>query len=439
MCQRGGVARDHPFLIGIDHQRHRLVAGADDAGRAADGAEVGAGVDFETERAKALQRHSANAGRVLADTAGENHGIETPQRHGQGANVAGEAMNEHVQRQDRPRMSRGSRVAQLAAIVRQLGKAEKAALIVEHRVHFVEGPAGAPHEVDERAGVHVAGPGAHDQAFQRRHAHGGIDAMPVLYRGGRGSVTEMRGDQAVIGRVEAEHAHRFLRHVAVAGAVETVAANGVIAVDPHRQGIEIGCWLHGLVERGVHHGDVRNCRHSLDRMPNDEQRRGVMQRRQMTAGLDVDNNSRRYDDRGAYEFAAMHDTVTDRGQVSHPLAPIKLRQNRVKGGRVGGGWKRNCRFPLLVCEGDRRPHGAKTLGEARQLRCPYAGLVDSKFQRRRPAVQYEYQGGVSGYGTLLFADFVGAAILGRPKKRSGSRLGRNDWSYFRATPTQSLG
>ncbi len=59
--------------------------------------------------------------------------------------------------------------------------------------------------------------------------------------------------------------HRFLRHVAVAGAVETVAADGVIAVDPHRQGIEIGCRLHGLVEGGVDHSDVRNCRHLLDR------------------------------------------------------------------------------------------------------------------------------------------------------------------------------
>ena len=107
-----------------------------------------------------------------------------------------------------------------------------------------------------------------------------------------------------------------------------------------------------------------------------------MQGRQMAAGFDVDNNSRRDDDRGAYEFATMRDTVTDCGQVTHPPTPIKLRQNRLKGGCVGSGWERNCRFPLLVCEGDRRPHGAKALGEARQLRCPYASRVDSKFQRR---------------------------------------------------------
>ena len=58
----------------------------------------------------------------------------------------------------------------------------------------------------------------------------------------------------------------------------------------------------------------------------------------------------------------MHNTVTDCGEVTHPHAPIKLRQNRVKGACMGGGWERNCRFPLLVCESDRRPHGAKALG-----------------------------------------------------------------------------
>jgi hypothetical protein len=157
----------------------------------------------------------------------------------------------------------------------------------------------------------------------------------------------MRGDQAMVGWVEAEHAHRFLRHVTVAGAVETVAADGVIAVDPHRQGIKIGCRLHGLVERRVYHGDVRNCRHLLDRMPNDKQRRRVMQGRQMAAGFDVDNNAPRDDDRGPYELATMRDTVTDCRQVTQPHAPIKLRQNRLEGSRMRSGWERDGRFPPL--------------------------------------------------------------------------------------------
>jgi hypothetical protein len=54
---------------------------------------------------------------------------------------------------------------------------------------------------------------------------------------------------------------------------------------------------------------------------------------------------------------------------------------------------------------------AKALGEARQLRRPYARLVDGKFQRRGPAVQHQYLGMVSDCGTLLFADLAGAAIL----------------------------
>ncbi len=90
-----------------------------------------------------------------------------------------------------------------------------------------------------------------------------------------------------------------------------------------------------------------------------------MQGRQMTAGLDVDNDPRCDGDRGAYELATMRDTVSDCGQVTQPPAPTKLRQNRLKGGCVGSGWERNCRVPLLVSRGDRRPHAAKALGEAR--------------------------------------------------------------------------
>jgi hypothetical protein len=79
-----------------------------------------------------------------------------------------------------------------------------------------------------------------------------------------------RGDQAVVSRVEVEHLHRFLSDEAVTGAVEAVATDAMVPVHPHRQGIEVRRRRHGLVECGVHHCDMRNRRHALQREANAE-------------------------------------------------------------------------------------------------------------------------------------------------------------------------
>ena len=53
-----------------------------------------------------------------------------------------------------------------------------------------------------------------------------------------------------------QHLRGFLSHVEVAGAVCAVAANAVVAVQAVRQGVQVRFFRHGLVERGVEHGNV---------------------------------------------------------------------------------------------------------------------------------------------------------------------------------------
>ena len=97
----------------------------------------------------------------------------------------------------------------------------------------------------------------------------------------------MRGHQAVVGGVEAEQRHRLPRHEAMAGAVEAVAPHAVVAVQHHRQRVQIGLGLHGLVEGGVEHRDMRDGGQPVQRRADAEQCRRVVQRRERIAGFDA--------------------------------------------------------------------------------------------------------------------------------------------------------
>ena len=70
----------------------------------------------------------------------------------------------------------------------------------------------------------------------------------------------MSGDEAAVFRFLAEDLGCFGGYKAVAGAVETVAANAVLFVVFIRNAIKVSLLGHGLVERGVEHGDLREAR-----------------------------------------------------------------------------------------------------------------------------------------------------------------------------------
>ena len=150
----GGVAGDHPFLVGGHHGGDRRGAGhGDHSPHAADHALVGGAVQGHAEGAQAGQRHRPHPRRVLADTAGEHHRVEPAQAHRQAADGARQPVREHVQRQLGPDMALHRGRFQLATVVGQLRQAEQAALLVQHRIHRRDVEVLGAHHVQHRAGV----------------------------------------------------------------------------------------------------------------------------------------------------------------------------------------------------------------------------------------------------------------------------------------------
>ncbi len=107
----------------------------------------------------------------------------------------------------------------------------------------------------------------------------------------------------------------------MAGAVETVTANAVLFVQVVRQGIQVRLFRHGLMERGVEHGNVLvfQLREGFQRFCDTDQVSRVMQRcegRGIFDALDdgfVDNH------RAGVLFAAVYDTMTNCGQLCGQL------------------------------------------------------------------------------------------------------------------------
>ena len=108
--------------------------------------------------------------------------------------------------------------------------------------------------ISHNAGVYVAAAGAHQNAGQRGQAHAGVHALAGFDRGDGAAVAQMAGDHLQIAAVQvlsSRHAH-----IAVAGAVRAIAADGVLSIHLIGNAVHIRLGGHGLMERGVEHNHV---------------------------------------------------------------------------------------------------------------------------------------------------------------------------------------
>ena len=110
-------------------------------------------------------------------------------------------------------------------------------------------------QVQDDAGVELAGAGAHRQAVEGGEAHGALDAAAGEQRAHRGAAAEVGDDHPAagdLGRDLGEAAGDVL----VAEAVEAVAADALV-VERARQGVAVGVLGVAAVEGGVEAGDLR--------------------------------------------------------------------------------------------------------------------------------------------------------------------------------------
>ena len=131
-------------------------------------------------------------------------------------------------------------------------------------------------------------------------------------------------------------------HVAVARAVEAVAADAVVLVVFIRNGVHIGLAGHGLVERGVEHGDHRHVvAHDGAAGVDAGDVGGVVQRRKRRALLERGHDGVVDLDGAGELLTAMDDTVADGVDLLHGgdhtvLGAGQLVDDRGNGLGVGG-------------------------------------------------------------------------------------------------------
>ena len=173
------------------------------------------------------------------------------------------------------------------------------------------------HQVLQDSGVDVAAAGAHGQTSQGGEAHGGVNALAAVDGSDGRTVAQVAGDQLELLDGLAKHSGSALGDVLVAGAVEAVAADLVLLIVLVGQSVGVGHGGHGLMERGVEHGDHGSVGHeSLAGLDADDVG-GVVQGSQRIALLDGSHDLVGDKHGGGELLAAVNHTVAHRADLIH--------------------------------------------------------------------------------------------------------------------------
>ena len=255
-----GIAGDDQLLIGgDDHQLDLGVGGGDEGFLAA--ALVGFGVELAAEITEVLGNGSAGGGAVLTDAGGEDDAVNAVHGSGVGADDFGDPVMEHIQSKRSASVAIGSGAVQIAEVAGDTGDAENTGLLVENIEGLVNVEAILVHDELQNTGVNITGAGAHGQAAQRSQTHGGVNALAVHDGGNGAAVAHVAGDELELLNGLAHHSGGTGGNIAVAGAMETIAAHLVLLVVLIGNSIGESLCGHGLMESGVEHCDLGNIAH----------------------------------------------------------------------------------------------------------------------------------------------------------------------------------
>ena len=193
---------------------------------------------------------------MLADAACKDDGVHAAH----GGNVAADGhfdlVVQHIAGQLCAHVAMLGGFLDVALVAGNAGNTQQTGLLVQDLVQLVAGDFQVVFQVVDHAGVQVAAAGAHHQAGQRGHAHGGVDDLALVDSGNGGTVAQVAGDefQALNGLLQ--KLGGAVADILVAGAVEAVAAHAVLLVVLVGDGVHVGLRGHGGVEGRIKHSDV---------------------------------------------------------------------------------------------------------------------------------------------------------------------------------------
>ena len=308
--ERFGVEGDEEFFVGGDDHCGRGAVLRNNVARVLAVVFVAGVVDLVAENLQVFHDGLADHAAVFANATGEHQGVDARESHGDAADFAGELVAEGFKGNLGANVAFACSLRQGTHVVRQAGETEQAGFFVHELVEAIDVVTVLLADEEEDCRIKGARTRAHDKAVERGETHGGVGALTVQNGGAAGTITEVSGNEAAVFRFLAQNLGGFGSHKAVAGAVETVTADGVLFVEGIGNAVEECLARHGLVEGGVEHGDLRECGEELGSAFHAGSVCGFVERGKQGNATDVVDHF--LGDAFALDvLAAMHHAVTD--------------------------------------------------------------------------------------------------------------------------------
>ena len=252
---------------------------------------------------------------MLADAAGEDHGVDPAQGGGERTEFAPDAVAEQI---DRLFCFRSVGRQEFAHVRGDPGDAEQARLLVEQAGQCMTVHALLLDQVEQHARIQIAAARAHHQAVEGGEAHARGDAPALPHGAHAGAVAQMEDDHPAVGGL-AQMLGQDLGDVFIGQSVEAVAAYPLFR-ELTRQREQLRQFRLAAMEGGVEAGHLRQSRlQPLERADGVEVVRLVQGRERNQLGEFCQIRFIEQD-RLAVMLAAMDHAVTDRSQLQSAVA-----------------------------------------------------------------------------------------------------------------------
>ena len=241
---------------------------------------------------------------MLADTGGEDDGVQPLERRDKAADMRERTIDEQVHRLGCPRVAARE---QLAHVVADPGYPQQSASMIQEVAQRLGVHAHLLQQVQHHPGVERARPRAHHQALHGRESHAGRDALPAAHCAQACAVAQVCDDDTPLSAL-AEVVRKHARDVFVGQTVKAVAPDAEFLELP-RQGEQGREPRLARVKTGVEAGNLGKRRCNVQQGADRRQIVRLVERREGNECLQRGHDLAIHKYRLAVSRPAVNDTV----------------------------------------------------------------------------------------------------------------------------------
>ena len=268
--QRQCVLGNHEFFIGRHDVDRDLAIRARDPPRVTG---VLGRVERHPEPLEPLRNPCPNADGIFTDACGEDETIDTLQCRGQHSGLQSNPVDEIV---DGKRRMGIAAVLKLTHVVTDAGKPLQPAIAVKKILHPSGRHALFGHQVQDDAGIDLAGARSHRKSIERGEAHRALYAASAVHGAHGSAASKMRHDHPAPGDFGC-NARQGLCDILIGKTMKSVTANSLL-VQPAGYGVVVRDLVVAAVKGRVKAGDLRQSRKFGKQGSDRRQIVGLMQR-----------------------------------------------------------------------------------------------------------------------------------------------------------------